>query len=272
MSSPRRTPTAPPGRRATGIPPGYPSYFVRPVYTRYGNHPGRGATAVIFDPESSSNPAAYRPRIVERAEWKPDETWEQNRARYDERLRRLWKPLPLSHPRTLAWMLRTFQHFKHCYRDVERPEYGKPGTLVYPLPCYKVMESRIDEHWTEEHKRKVREADAQYNAYEDRRARAIATVDNHLAVLAIRRYYPDFDPMIPYGWPGVINADGLHFVTTGQSMVDGYLPPEQPGDWWERCAERPKDAAECEATMQRTRHFLGHHRTEGWCQFCGRTS
>lgn len=74
-------------------PPGFPSYFLRSVWTRYGNHPHKGASHVL-----DVNGIAFEvPRYVGgREEW----------------LRARWCPLPIEHPRIQAWIGNFARHFK----------------------------------------------------------------------------------------------------------------------------------------------------------------
>lgn len=221
-----------PGNGCYLDPPGYPTYFTRSVYTSHGNTPGKGATMTLLG------------RVIETTDWKAGDTWEQRHARFQAELTRLYKPLPIDHPRVVAWLRNVFGHFAHCYRDVEREEYGKPGTLIYPVPAYKLKSPHIDPHWTDGYTAAVlAEADT-FNAMEDARAARIATVDNHQAVRAVRKVYPDFTPD-----PSWLDGSGLDAA--------------RPGDWWERLAERPSPAS-CAPPK-----WFGKHRETGWCQFCG---
>src|SRR5258708_3981520 len=88
------------GAACSGDPPGYPSYFTQSVYTSHGNSPRKGATIVLFG------------RVVQSDVSSSDG--------YERRLRRLWQPLPLEHPRTQAWLEASFKHSAHCYIDEQR--------------------------------------------------------------------------------------------------------------------------------------------------------
>jgi hypothetical protein len=92
--------------------------------------------------------------------------------------------------------------------------------LVYPIPAYKLKRAHIDEHWTEEYKAVVQaEADA-WNEQEQERATALATPENHRAVLWIQEFYPEYRPE-----PALI----AHPPSFSFSQAD----------WWTREAERP---------------------------------
>jgi len=223
-----------PGNGCAGDPPGYPSYFTRSVYTQYGNYPPRGAQEVIAN--------AGTLRITRHGDdWKKCKGWDSEHAKYEERLRKLWKPLPLNHPRTRAWIAQLYKHFQHCYADYEELEYGKPGTLIYPVPNYKLKVAHIDKHWTEEYKQIVRAEAEAHNQMIIERATRIATVDNHLAVVRIREFYPEYEPEL--------------------DLIKN--PPPSPGNWWERYAE-PFKPEDCPGQY-------GHkHPVNGsWCQMCG---
>jgi hypothetical protein len=222
-----------PGNGCYLDPPGYPTYFTRSVYTSHGNSPRKGAETVIFG------------RVLETSnDWRPGDDWDTVSARRNALMKRLYMPLPFEHPRVQAWVVSVMTHSAHCYRDTERLEYGKPGTLIYPVPDYKLKTPRIDPHWTPEYTATVQaEADA-FNKQEIERATRIATLDNHIGVQQIREFYPDFTP--PTDW-----------------LTGSGLPIARLGDWWERYAERPTPA-ECTPPK-----WFGAHRSQGWCQFCG---
>lgn len=215
------------GSGCAGDAPGFPSYFVQHVYTRSGNSPAKGPAAVIrFE-------GVYR--TIERAEVYPKD------GEREALLMRLWQPLPIDHPRVRAWIESTYAHLRHCYRDEERLEYGRPGTLVYPLPYYKIKhfrdDPRFNDTWREAEQTRIREE----NAFEENRARAIATPENHSAVRLIRRFYPEYQPE-----PDLIEN-----------------PVARPGSWWETEAECPKPGA-CNPRS------CGPHPINGsWCQWCG---
>ena len=220
-----------PGNGCAGDPPGYPTYFTRSVYTPAGNTPGRGATLVL---------GHY---VVEQNEdWEGVKGWDEYRARMDARLRSLWNPLPLDHPRTRAWIRDSYRHLNKCYRDEERPEYGRAGTLIFPLPHYKLKKFYDEERFNDDYRAKERAAVDAHNAQEFDRANAIATPENHRAVLKIRKFYPEYQPE--------------------QDLIDN--PPRQvEGHWWETEAEQPTPD-KC-----KPRSMGPHPLNKSWCQWCG---
>lgn len=221
------------GSGCAGDPPGFPSYYLRSVWTQYGNHPGfrNYPQEVIKSPWDGSL------RVVLR-------TWggprEQDR---DAILRRLWAPLPLDHERTRAWIVSTYRHFRHCYQDPAHPEKSwHDRTLIYPVPGYKLATFRDDPRFSDDWRAKEQAAIDQKNREIIRAAQAVA-VDplNHQAVILIRRYYPDYEPE-----PELIAN-----------------PPEGSGSWWERLARRP-EPEECPGY-----HDMRHPVNGAWCQVCG---
>jgi len=89
--------------------PGYPSYFVRSVYTSYGNTPTRGPQQVIQLPDGSIRV------VLSEKDYNTFATAETCRKSVEWRLRRLWKPLPIEHPRVKAWMMHVYRHFNGCF-------------------------------------------------------------------------------------------------------------------------------------------------------------
>jgi len=230
-----------PGNGCCGDPPGYPTYFTRSVYTCFGNNPRRGAEMVLLG------------HVVQDASWLPGEDWDKRHARFLKLLHSLWVPLPLEHERTREWIKHQYQYLAHCYQDVERPEYNRSGMLVYPVPDYKLKRPTIDPHWTEEYKGAVQAEAEVFNRQEIERAQRIATVDNHLAVVTIRRFYPDY-------------LKGWEYTLSCQADVNLIHNPPQlrQADWWEREAERPSET-DCPG------HLGTKHGTHDHCGYCGRT-
>ena len=193
-----------PGNGCFLDPPGYPTYFTQSVYTQHGNVPGRGAQMVILG------------RVVEST--KDHETgtdWAQTRDIGNERLRKLWMPLPLEHPRTKAWKIALYNHLRYCYFDADAPERDR--TLIFPVPDYKLRKFHDDPRFSEEWSEKERAASEQANTEIIAHASRVATPDNHQAVRKIREYYPGYQPE-------------LHLMNA---------PPNSEGNWWERLAGRP---------------------------------
>jgi hypothetical protein len=94
-------------------PPGFPTYFTRAVYTKNGNSPPRNRvqTVISFEGVDYALPDPYR----------PGETWEKQRARWDALMHRLYIRLPFEHPRVLAWVSVLFGYFRNSYEDPSKP-------------------------------------------------------------------------------------------------------------------------------------------------------
>lgn len=234
------------GNGCFGDPPGYPSYFTRSVYTQYGNSPRRGVEEVI-----SCDGKLYTTRHSK--DWNGCKDWDEVYAKYQKRLRSIWLPPPEDHPRVQAWEAAVYQHMSHCYVDVERPEYNRPGTLVFPVPDYKLKPILKQEyvkvggedrpHWSDEYLEAENHARRQFNADEINRAAAIAIPENHKAVIAIREFYPEHKPILAW--------------------IDGTEQPPRTGNWYETEAVRPKPE-EC-----KPRSWGKHPINGSWCQWCG---
>lgn len=224
------------GNGCAGDAPGFPSYFTRSVYTQHGNNPPRGAQTVI-----SYEGVHYV--ISHHDDWKGCD-WDAVYAKTQRRLRRIWNPLPLEHPRTRAWIEHTYRHHAHCYLDAERPENGRPGTLIYPVPDYKLKHFTDDVRWSEEYRTAAKAEVEAFNSQERERAERIAIPENHSAVRVIRSFYPEYSP----------DAD-LWLIDNQPDSISGM--------WWETEAERP--------TPEQCRpRSVGPHPVNGeWCQWCG---
>lgn len=228
------------GNGCAGDPPGYPTYFTQCVYTQYGNSPHRGATLLLFG------------RVVDSI----GGTYEHLQAR----LRRLWNPLPLEHPRTQAWIRSTFAYHRHCYHvpgkedlswhDDQRFLVWPGGTLgKTPFGTIKDLEHEIKwakEHefydkWTEESKLQFENAIVINNERIKKQCEAMAVPENATATILVRRYYPEFVPT-----PDLFAED-----------------LERPSNWWERLPECPTpDRCPGEPWQK---HPVNH----SWCQVCG---
>uniref|UniRef100_A0A6M3LQ72 Uncharacterized protein n=1 Tax=viral metagenome TaxID=1070528 RepID=A0A6M3LQ72_9ZZZZ len=159
------------GAECAGEPPGHPRYFVRAVYTQYGNSP----------PDRPGNLGA---------------NYEYHGRYYTELedVDRHFKPLPLEHPRVQAWIIATFNHHRYCYQDPNGTGGWHDNLIIYPVPSYKLEKFRDDERFSDKWRETAKAAIAQANQDIEARAAAIATPDNHGATIIIRRHYPDFIP------------------------------------------------------------------------------
>jgi len=217
--------------------PGYPSYFVRHVYSASGNEPRSGSTVILMGREIEAVDTPYN----------PDARAELYRA--------IYRPLPFEHARVQAWIAKTFQHFRRCYRDAKPDKYGRPGMLIYPYSDHdralQVIDAHIldkpeDPRWSDTYRAELMAKRAAVIDAEETRAAAIAIPENYLAVRAVREIYPDQAP-----------AALMARYVTGDKYG--------PGDWWEREAARP---ASPEACRPYEGYVVPGHRA-GWCQYCG---
>lgn len=218
--------------------PGYPTYFTRSVYNAHGNSPMHGPQMVLD--------FAGRYYVVEHSDdHRAGEAWDAYRARKDALLHSLWVPLPYGHPRVQAWIREVYRHMAHCYVDeaqLATPfEYGKPRTLIYPVPSYKLETFRDDPKGSADWREKAKAAVAARNADIEARAAQVAVPENHLAYRLIHKFYPEHTP-------------DLELIQHPPATVGGF--------WWETDAERP---------TPETCHPRGSkHPVNGtWCQWCG---
>lgn len=218
--------------------PGYPSYFLRAVYNRGGNTPQSAPDAVLLGTDGE-----WHRFDVTCTYDTTTKTSSDDRA---EKLQALYVPLPIEHPRVQAWIASVMAHFKTCYADAERPEYNRPGTLVYSngsVPAYKLKTFRDDPRWSEEYRAAHKAEIEAYNRQENERAARIATVDNHRGVRAIRKVYPDWTPR--------------------DLSILGGIPGYTPANWW-TTDDAPPAPESCPGDVNvRMPH------TERHCQWCG---
>lgn len=223
------------GSGCYGDPPGFPSYYIQHIYTQHGNPPRRGAEAAIFGRVLYSSKDYDLPNADER------------RAK---RLRGLWSPLPIDHPRTRAWMASRFQHLHTCYLHPTELENGRRKLVIYPVPSYELQTFHDVPRFNDEYRAAgVREAN-EFNSMVRAERQAIATLDNHAAVIAIREFYPDWTPT----------------AFEANEILAGEVPanyPQERGNWWETATERP-------APENCPGQYSMKHPTGGsWCQWCG---
>lgn len=240
------------GNGCAGDPPGYPSYFTQAVYNSQGNNPASGFNYVIVH-----DGKAYG---IDPIKWQAGETWEKRQESQKELFRRLWKPLPIDHPRTQAWIIATFAHHKNCYQVPELRAQGKnwsDAMLIWPGGCLgktpfgklKNLEFEVEharkhsafDKWTPiEQGKFIADVEAN-NKRVTRFCEIVAVPANHDGTIIVQRYYPDFFPT--------------------KALLDDGL--ESEGNWWETLATKP--------TPQTCPGQYGNaHPVNGkWCQFCG---
>ncbi len=239
------------GNGCAGNPPGFPTYFTRSVYSASGNDPHGKWSQVIVPPGDV-------PRGVTPKDWRG--SWDDHRAAQDKLFRKLWKALPLDHPRTVAWINATFKHHNHCYQVPELRAQGKnwsDAMMIWPRGCLgkTPFGDLQDEKFAVEYARKTQAFDRwrddeqakfisdirESNARISRLCAEIATPDNHDGTILVRHYFPEFVPT-----PELIAGDCKH-----------------PGNWWEVMSARPTPDR-CPG------QYDNDHPVNGsWCQMCG---
>lgn len=101
------------------------------------------------------------------------------------KLHELWKPLSLTHPRTLEWITDAYQYFRNCY--------SPDGT--------------------------TRRADrAVFSKKSDVQSEQVA--DHHVAVLLIRSFYPDYEPNLDL----IVNPGNSNVPTWWQTLAEKPTP------------------------------------------------
>ena len=233
--------------------PGFPSYMVQGVYTKFGNTPSKAPGHVL-----SIDGSLY---IMEPPRIHAYGSWEAYWAAYRKLLHSVWRPLPLDHERVQLWMAHVYQHFARCYRDVERPEHGRPGTLIFPIPDFQIKHPKVltipatatDKEITQirESQRLENELTESLNATERIRAEYVATPENHLAVLSIREFYPEHQPNLEW----IANPPRL-----------------SQADWWETAATKPTpETCAPRNSLGGRENFDWSHPTDPGrhCHFCG---
>jgi len=221
------------GSGCAGDPPGFPTYFLRPIYTQQGNSPPRGYDLCIHHEGRSYG--------VQQVAW-PEVSWEEHVVNQKALYRRLWAPLPLDHPRTQAWIAAAFLHLRACYLDPTLSGRARWDKLViWPVPGWRLRKFLDDERFSDAWREKEKASVAQANEDIMAAARKVAVLDNHAAVVSTREYYPDFIPT--------------------DELVAGKF--QHPGNWWEVMAERPSPK-DCPG------QYGSEHPVNGsWCQLCG---
>lgn len=231
-----------PGNGCILDPPGYPTYFTRNVYTQHGNNPWRGPQMVI----THNGRHHVVKSIKDRNQYSRVKSWDEEHAEFMERLRRLWLPLPIDHPRTQAWISYCCGYFRNCYTDprCEEPThagnvhvgpFSAEGTIeIAPLLGLEVPIELMGLEYYE-----TIYADAQLITI-------FAILSGQVENLIyrpwnyIRQWYPEYDP-----------------------HTHGCKPGYAKGDWWERWSHKPSPE-ECPGKPW-ARHGQYDH-----CQFCGR--
>jgi hypothetical protein len=158
----------------SGDAPGFPTYFTRNVYNKFGNTPSSAPQYVITYQEE-----CY---IVMGS----DDNYDQDH--WHQVYMSLWKPLPLEHERTRLWIVGTYKHHQHCYNG-----HGD-SLVIFPTPYYKLKTYRDDVRWKDEYREAAKAEVEAFNKQKREQDQALATPENHNAVRIIRNFYPDYQP------------------------------------------------------------------------------
>lgn len=215
------------GNGCAGDPPGYPTYFTRSVYTQYGNNPPykQAQTVIRFE---GVNYIVQGKGVDFEA--------------YKALMAKLYKPLPIDHPRVRMWIMSTYQHHKNCYNG-----HGD-DMVIFPVPAYKLKSFKDDVRWNAKYRRALKAEILAHNKMVTAAHKLKATPDNHNAVRIIRRVYPDYQPEL--------------------ALIEN-PPAEHVPDWWESEAENP-GPGRCTETQRHGRSHNWEHPINGkWCQWCG---
>lgn len=158
------------GCGCAGEPPCYPLYFVKPIFTQYGNNPSYKQPQYYLDGNGYNN-------------------LDEVSKLYGTKK---YPKLSLDHPRTRAWILDKYRHHQHCYYNPNR--VNNHDIIVYPVPSYKLKKFYDDERFSDEWREREKTSIEQYNNEIIRQAKEICIPENHSAVVLIRKYYPEYQP------------------------------------------------------------------------------
>lgn len=183
--------------------PGYPSYFIQSIYTRFGDCPAFGANEVIQN------------RVI-----RTDKTTDKE---FRDLIKSLWIKVPYRSIRTKAWITQLYMYFHNCYvNDAIGKDCRHADKLViFPIPSYQLkmyIEPRNKTYkMSKEMRNKRRDAIATQNDKIIEDARKIAIPKNHAAYRHILEYYPRAKP----------NLELIKNV------------PKSAPNWYERLPEKP---------------------------------
>ena len=220
------------GSACHGSPPGFPSYLIQHVYTKYGNSPSKGATELIMG------------RVLMTA----DEDYRKREAK----LMKLWNPLPYNHPRVRAWIVEKYRHLKHCYMH---PSYvDKQGVMeIVTGPSIWSSQFRLksfhdDPRFSDEWREKAKEEVNTYNLELYQKWAEVGKPEYHAAYVMVKQYYPEHVPDL--------------------ELIES-CPEVSEGDWWEVLDHKPSPE-ECPGTLRWGRSGRPHPSNGStWCQMCG---
>jgi hypothetical protein len=235
-------------------PPGFPSHFIRSIYTRNGDNPNKGPSSVLVEPGTGILRAL------------PEYTGDG--STHAATLRRLWAPLPLDHERTVMWIRHVFGYFRSGWLPLGTT--GDASRNVADLTFYPKVDN------LEDLRRAVAALDVRELAAHAHDQLLGKAGPDTLPLRTLRRYRP-IDYVIGF-YP---DADPEHLAT--YANVWSYGAGGGVGDWYETHARAPS-AEECPGltgkaggspwssmTHERNMQIREHNgkTSRGWCQFCG---
>jgi hypothetical protein len=205
------------GSGCHGDAPGYPSYFIQSVFTSRGDTPRSGPDGVIADPERDG-------------EYRVIDDLRDERGYLD--FSSIYIPVSMKSSRFDSWEHERYRHLMSCYHDPEE----KNDMLIWPIPYYRLNNIAVNKSLSSEQRKEqkvlwgpsiegdtiiwnFRFRERYYTDVEDQwiqfieSKRSVAVPENHEAVRAIRKIYPEYRP-------------NLEMIVHSPTMV-------KP-DWWER--------------------------------------
>jgi hypothetical protein len=153
-------------------PPGYPSYFIRAVYNKYGNEPAN------YDPYCFEVDGVRYGFSLE--------------GKGPEFLESFWLALPPNHPRVHAWFLAVYQHLVHCYENESATGHDK--LLIYPVPSYQLKKAKIDPRFKTEINEALTKEAEKSNKELLEHAEKVGIPENHKGYRLIKDFYPNVQP------------------------------------------------------------------------------
>lgn len=232
---PRTYSTGTPGMGCHMDPPGYPTYYIMPVYNQHGNTPRNAPDAVIMGPDGVLR---RLDRVYPKSEDYKTTAAESDR-RWKAAIHRLWAPLSLEHARSEAWIRTVFGYFRAGWL----PANGSRNVADLKFIGSTAQELR----WVRDGTFHAHNP-ASPTASEGRTPRDVRT---YRPVDYVLEFYPDADPTALFD----AYIDRAHYGKTGI------------GDWWTTEAERPT-VETCPGMRAVYDENWPKHQSDG-CQFCG---
>lgn len=182
-------------------PPGYPTYFLQPVYDRSGNEPTpRDSPSIML-----------LGHVLERV-GDPQLTSLATLA--------LWSRLPVDHPRVLAWIESVYQYFQGGYAD----EDGKTKFWFE----YRSRMRKFEDHpgFRDDYRAQEQAKIDEFNKSIERAWTLIKVPARSAAVRFVQKYYPEHEPRLD-----LLDRRWLHTPPDWWTVLSECPPPEKcPGE------------------------------------------